>query len=240
MKQSRIRVWDLPTRLFHWALFLLVTGAIVSVKIGGNAMVWHGRFGHLIFGLIVFRLIWGFVGSTHSRFGDFVRGPRAILDYLQGRWHGLGHNPLGALSVLALLGLIGFQATSGLFSNDDIAFNGPLVKAVSSDTSNWISSWHRRTEWVIYGLIALHLAAVLFYTVFKREPLVSAMITGNKPVDRAASGSDHSMAESTTRTSRGGGWLALVFALGVTVFALWASSGAWLPPPPPPPPDLGW
>lgn len=229
MNERTIRVWDLPTRIFHWLLLALVTGSIVSVKIGGNAMVWHGRFGHLIVGLIVFRLVWGFVGSTHARFAHFVRGPGAIRAYLGGRWRGVGHNPLGALSVLALLGVIGFQALSGLFANDDIAFNGPLYRAVSSTTSNQISGWHRQAEWFIYALIALHVGAVLFYAFIRKERIILPMITGRKTVR-----------DPEAELARGGGWLALAITLAITGIVLWVAGGGLLPPPPPPPPDLGW
>lgn len=229
MTKHSIKVWDLPTRLFHWLLFALVVGSIVSVKIGGNAMIWHGRFGHLIFGLIVFRIVWGFTGSTYARFGQFVRGPGTVIEYLKGRWRGVGHNPLGALSVLGLLGIIAFQATSGLFANDDIAFNGPLYRAVSSTTSNQISGLHRQAEWFIYALVALHVLAVLFYTLVKKDNLLGPMITGTKTVN-----------DATIAPAQGGGIFALVIALVITVFALWVSGGGLLPEPPPPPPDLGW
>lgn len=229
MTKRSIRVWDLPTRLFHWLLFALVVGSIVSVKIGGNAMIWHGRFGHLIFGLIVFRIVWGFSGSTYARFSQFVRGPATVIDYLKGRWRGVGHNPLGALSVLGLLGIIAFQASSGLFANDDIAFNGPLYRAVSSATSNQISGLHRQAEWFIYALVALHVLAILFYTLVKKEALLRPMITGTKTVEDPA-----------MTSAQGGGIVALAIALAITGFALWVSSGALLAEPPPPPPDMGW
>jgi cytochrome b len=229
MNERTIRVWDLPTRIFHWLLLALVTGSIVSVKIGGNAMIWHGRFGHLIVGLIVFRIVWGFVGSTHARFVRFVPGPGAIRAYLGGRWRGVGHNPLGALSVLALLGAIGFQAVGGLFANDDIAFNGPLYRAVSSATSNQISGWHRQGEWVIFALIALHVGAVLFYALVRKERIILPMITGCKVVRDPAA-----------EPARGGGWLALAIALAIAGLALWVAGGGLLAPPPPPAPDPGW
>ena len=104
MQQQLIRLWDLPTRLFHWLLAALVTAAFVTGLTGGNAMVWHGRLGLLILGLLTFRLVWGLVGSTYARFVQFVPGPKTMLTYLRGGWQGMGHNPLGALSVLALLG----------------------------------------------------------------------------------------------------------------------------------------
>lgn len=228
MNQRSIRVWDLPTRLFHWLLLVLVVGAIVSVNMGGDAMVWHGRFGHMIFGLIVFRLVWGIVGSTHARFWNFVPRPSSMTAYLRGQWRGLGHNPLGALSVFALLGLIGFQATIGLFANDDIAFRGPLAAAVSPTVSDDLSTIHRQMEPFILGLIALHVAAVLFHRLFRKVDLITPMITGDKKVS-----------EPDAEHARGGGWLALLITLAVTAVAIWGSSGSWIEPPPPAP-DLGW
>jgi cytochrome b len=107
MRSKPIRIWDLPTRLFHWALVACIIGAFVTVKLGGLYMDWHARFGAAILGLIVFRLIWGFVGPRYARFTQFVRGPRAILAYLRGAAAPAGHNPLGALSVIALIAVIG-------------------------------------------------------------------------------------------------------------------------------------
>lgn len=229
MEFRKIRVWDLPTRLFHWLLVVLVAAAIISINLKTNeSMIWHGRFGHMIFGLIVFRIVWGIVGSTHARFWNFFPTPGRLMAYVRGGWRGLGHNPLGALSVFALLGLIGFQAVTGLFANDDIQFRGPLAAAVSSSTSNDLSTLHRQTEYWIYALIVLHVAAVLFYAVFKKNDLIGPMITGNKRV-----------ADDKAKPARGGGWIALVIALAVTAFAMWFSSGSWIPAPPPPP-DLGW
>ncbi|HPR06711.1 MAG TPA: cytochrome b/b6 domain-containing protein, partial [Denitromonas sp.] len=115
MSKPTILIWDLPTRLFHWLLVVCVIGAIISTKIGGNAMLWHGRFGLAIVGLLGFRLAWGVVGSHTARFAQFVRGPATIAAYLRGQWQGIGHNPLGALSVLAmLLVLVGAGSKAGL------------------------------------------------------------------------------------------------------------------------------
>ncbi|HXE41263.1 MAG TPA: cytochrome b/b6 domain-containing protein, partial [Azonexus sp.] len=116
MKRKQIRLWDLPTRLFHWLLALSVIGAIVSGQIGGNLMEWHGRIGLLIIGLIVFRLAWGVLGTTYARFGHFFPTAAKVKAYLKGEWKGHGHNPLGALSVFGLLGLVAVQAVSGLFA----------------------------------------------------------------------------------------------------------------------------
>ena len=128
---------------------------------------------------IIFRLLWGFVGPRYARFAQFVRGPRAVANYLKGAAAPAGHNPLGALSVLALLLVIGFQAVSGLFTTDDIMTQGPLFGHVSESTANLLTSWHKLNEWVIIGLIALHLLAVAWYALVRRKRLVRAIITGN-------------------------------------------------------------
>lgn len=158
---QHVRVWDLPLRLFHWLLAAAVIAAMLTGQVGGNLMVWHGRLGILIAGLLGFRLAWGIVGSTHSRFASFVRGPAAIIAYLRGHWHGLGHNPLGALSVLGLLTVLGLQAGGGLFANDDIAFQGPLYGLVSKDTSDWMTGLHRKGFWLVLALVGLDRKSVV-------------------------------------------------------------------------------
>ena len=229
MTHKTVRVWDLPTRVFHWSLVMLVVGSFTSGKIGGNAMLWHGIFGVAILGLLSFRLVWGLVGSTYARFFHFVRGPGAIRDYLRGEWRGLGHNPLGALSVLAMLAVLPFQAASGLFSNDDIAFNGPLYALVSKDLSDWFTGLHRKSELVILVLVASHLGAVMYYLHRKKQNLIRPMITGvvHNP-------------DPDARPASGGGVLAFVLAVGVALTVVWIASGGLLPPPPPPPPPPAW
>ncbi len=222
---AREKVWDLPLRLFHWLLVIAVAGALITIQFGW--MTWHGRFGLAVVGLITFRLGWGVIGSTHARFWNFVTGPHKLRAYLRGDYHPVGHNPLGALSVLAMLLVLGFQAGSGLFATDDIAYSGPLRAAVDSTTSAWLTGWHMRMEWVIYGLIALHIGAVLFHVLVRREALIRPMVTGYKPVKPA-------------EPARGGGWIAFLIALAITTLFLWIANGALLPEPPPPPPDLGW
>lgn len=217
----RIRVWDLPTRLFHWALVVCVAGAFVSAQIGGNAMVWHGRCGLAVLGLLVFRIVWGFVGSTYARFAQFVRGPAAIKAYLRGEWQGEGHNPLGALSVLALLGTLTLLVATGLFANDDIAFEGPLYSLVGKDISDRLVGLHRLIEPLIILLVVAHLGAIAYYVRVKKQALVMPMITGWKV--------------GAGETARGGGALAFVVALIVAMGVVFAASGALLPPPPPPP-----
>ena len=218
---ARIRVWDLPTRAFHWLLVVCVVAAFVTVKIGGNAMVWHGRIGLAVVGLLVFRIVWGFAGSTHARFSSFVRGPAAIRAYLRGDWHGEGHNPLGALSVLALLGVLLALVSTGLFANDDIAFEGPLYALVGKELSDRARGIHHLFEPLILLLVFLHVAAIAFYVRVRKEALVMPMITGWKA--------------GTGESARGGGPVAFVVALAIALAAVYAASGAWLPAPPPPP-----
>lgn len=176
----KIRIWDLPLRLFHWLLVVAVIGSFVSVKLGGNAMIWHGRFGYIVLALIFFRLIWGFVGTHHARFVNFIRFPKAIFAYLKNPTETPGHSPLGAISVIVLLGLFLSQALAGLFASDDIAFDGPLVKYVASTWVELLTSFHRLNEWVLMALVGVHVGAILYYKYAKKINLISAMITGDK------------------------------------------------------------
>lgn len=178
-----VRVWDLPTRLFHWLLAAVVVGSFISVKIGGNAMIWHGRFGYAALTLLLFRFAWGFVGPLHARFSGFIRGPAAILAEIRGkRPTFVGHNPLGALSVIALLLLFSAQAAFGLFTTDDIFYDGPLVKHASSKVVEIASWFHHNSEWFLIGLVALHVLAILYYRVIKKRDLIGPMLRGDQPV----------------------------------------------------------
>ena len=222
MKQ--VLVWDLPTRLFHWLLALAFGAAYISGDTGGNWLEWHGRIGLFIVGLITFRLVWGFAGSTYARFATFVRGPSAIKDYLAGKWHGLGHNPLGALSVLALLALICLQVGSGLFAqNDDTGFAGPFYALVSSSFGELATKLHHKVIDALLILVALHVLAILFYGHVKKDKLLKPMLTGYKEVGAG-------------ENARGGGLAAFVVALVIAVAAAYVASGAWVTKPPPPPP----
>ena len=223
---KRIPIWDLPTRIFHWTLLVLVVAAVISAQIGGNAMAWHGRFGAGILGLLAFRLTWGVIGSTYARFTTFVRGPGAIIAYLKGQWQGLGHNPLGALSVLAMLLVLLTQGLTGLFADDDIAFKGPYAILVSTDTSVWITSWHKTNVWILGGLIATHLGAIAYYARVKKENLLKPMVLGYKEVRL-----------EEAKPATGGGVGPLVVALAIGTGALWVANGELaevLAPPPPP------
>ena len=179
-----IRVWDLPIRLFHWLLLIAIVLSFITVKIGGNAMELHGRIGYCVLTLIIFRVCWGFIGSYHARFTNFIPSPMGLLNYLSGKAKaGLGHNPLGALSVLALLFSVSVQAVTGLFANDDIAFEGPFAKYVSNSTVGLLTSIHHANESVLIVLIALHLCAILYYQKFKSENLIKPMLLGDKEID---------------------------------------------------------
>lgn len=181
-----VRVWDLPTRLFHWVLAACVIGSVVSAKVGGNAMAWHFRFGYVVFALLVFRILWGLVGGRWSRFASFVRPPAAVLRYLRGRSDpaeltDVGHNPLGALSVVGLITILAIQVGSGLFADDEIANSGPLTALVSGATVSSLTTWHKSVgQWIVLVLVALHVAAILFYLVKKKVNLVRPMLTGDK------------------------------------------------------------
>jgi cytochrome b len=221
---KRIRVWDLPTRLFHWLLALAVVAAFVSAKVGDLDV--HALIGQGVLALLVFRIAWGFLGSTNARFAHFVRGPSAILAYLRGEWRGQGHNPLGALSVLAFLCVLTLQAVSGLFANDDSTFFGPLYALVSRETSDLFARIHHLQEPVIFALVLLHVAAIVFYVRFRKQDLLRPMITGLRDTDDAA---------GNAQDASGGGWLALLFCVVLAAGAAFVASGVWIPPPPPPP-----
>lgn len=178
----RIKLWDLPLRLFHGSLLAAVTTAIVTGNLGGEWMPVHGKAGIVIAGLLGFRVIWGIVGSGTARFTHFLPSPRTLLSYAQGRWRGIGHNPLGALSVVALLGLIGIQAGTGLFSNDDIAFAGPLSVLSGEDWVRWLTGWHRQLVNSLFVLLGLHVIAIIFHVKVKKDNIVKPMVTGWKSV----------------------------------------------------------
>jgi cytochrome b len=181
---TTVRVWDLPLRLFHWSLLVCVIGAFASAKIGGEAMRWHFYFGYSMLVLMLFRIIWGFVGSATARFSSFPPNPAAAWRTLRGAVSSyLGHNPAGALSVYALLCSLSFQAVSGLFSNDDIASEGPWMVKVSKELSDQITSWHKINEKIIIALVLLHLAAIAYHRYAKKERLVQAMLTGDKTLE---------------------------------------------------------
>ncbi len=181
-----VRVWDLPTRLFHWALVVCVVGSVITANVGGNWMNLHLRLGYMVLSLLLFRLVWGFVGGHWSRFSSFIYGPSTVLAYLRGDArpeHRVGHNPLGMLSVFALLFILLAQVGTGLFADDEIAFTGPLVRFVSGETVSDATSYHKNIgKFILIALVVLHLLAIAFYKVVKKDNLVRPMVNGDKEV----------------------------------------------------------
>ena len=178
-------VWDLPTRLFHWVLVGLIGFSWWSAE--NDQMDWHIWSGFGVLTLLIFRLLWGLFGSSTARFSSFVRGPKAVFGYLRGQWRGIGHNPLGALSVLALLAATLLQVTLGLFSSDeDGLYSGPLATWIDLDLSEEIADLHDKFFDILLILIGVHVAAILFYALFKRSNLIGPMLTGRAGVDPEA------------------------------------------------------
>ena len=211
-----VKVWDWPVRLVHWAMVVLLVVQVVTVKMGGNAMTWHMRSGETMLALVVFRVLWGFAGSRHARFASFLRGPRAVLGYARSivqpphQWH-TGHNPLGGWMVVALLVALLLQAGTGLFSNDDIANEGPLVRLISKDLSDAITGFHHKNAWLVIGLACVHIGAVLVYLFSLKENLILPMLEGTKRAPAAA----HRAATENPYAGRA----LLLFAL--CAFAVW-------------------
>lgn len=184
-----VRVWDLPTRLFHWVLLACVAGLLITGHVGGGWMTWHFRLGYAVLALVLFRVLWGFLGGRWSRFVRIVPSPGTLWRYLKGRTSPhehleVGHNPLGALSVLGLLGLLALQVACGLVSDDEIANVGPLNRFVSAETAAWATHWHKDIgQWLLVAAIVLHVSAIVFYRVKKQRDLVGPMWRGDKLLD---------------------------------------------------------
>jgi cytochrome b len=177
---ARVRVWDVPVRFVHWSMVVLFAVSWWTAETG--RMEWHQYSGFTLLALLVFRIYWGFAGSSTARFGEFVRGPRALRSYLKGRWaQAPGHNPLGALSVVALLTLLLMQVVLGLFAVDvDGIESGPLSIYVSFDAGRVAAEWHETVFEVLKWLIALHIVAVFYYVFRRKENLIGAMIHGKR------------------------------------------------------------
>jgi len=212
-KSLRQVVWDLPVRLFHWLLAALIAFSWWTVH--RHHTDWHIWSGCAILTLLIFRILWGFVGSSTARFSSFVRGPRAIADYWRGKWVGIGHSPLGALSVLALLFAVAVQVGLGLVSEDeDGIYMGPLAGLVSSETSDKARHIHELWFYVILGLVVVHVLAIFYYQLRGRE-LTVPMITGRAEVE-----------PGTEPMRRGKWWAALIcLAIGIGI-TRWIIAGA--------------
>lgn len=181
----RVALWDLPTRVVHWALVLLIPFSWWSAE--EHHMDWHRTSGYFIVGLLVFRLIWGVVGSSTARFAGFVRGPRTAIAYARGQGERvLGHNPLGGWSVGAMLVVLVTQVGLGLFAVDtDGLESGPLSHWVSFDTGRTAAELHEINFKLLQGLILLHIAAILFYLFVRRDNLIAPMIGGRRKLEAA-------------------------------------------------------
>lgn len=176
---NRIAIWDVPTRLFHWLIVLLMPALWWTAET--HRMELHLLLGQVALGLILFRIFWGLIGSSTARFAAFVKGPRAIRAYLGGAKAGIGHNPLGALSVVALLLLLATVIGLGLFASDEDGFQpGPLSHLIDFDSARILAERHEQVFWILVGFIVLHVAAILFYLVAKRDNLVGPMVTGGR------------------------------------------------------------
>lgn len=190
-----IPVWDLPVRLFHWTLVILLAISWLTAEEGGDAMSYHMWSGYTILTLVLFRLAWGLWGSYHARFKNFLRGPRTTfayaLTFFKGRTPAYaGHNPLGGWMIIVLLLLLLVQAVTGLFANDDIAVEGPLYAWVSKDTSDFLTRVHHLNIDIVWILIGMHVAAAFYYLIVKRENLIVPLFTGRKRLSPEAQEQD--------------------------------------------------
>jgi cytochrome b len=182
---QRYRVWDLPVRVFHWALVVLVTLQFLSGEFDLLPMQWHMRFGEITLALLLFRILWGVVGSDNARFARFLHSPRVVAAYLgeatrRSSGNLPGHNPLGGWSITLMLAVLVLQTATGLFSSDDIDEFGPLAGKASDAAVKWLTRIHHLGRWVLLGLIVLHLAGVIWHRIHKREDLIGPMFSGRK------------------------------------------------------------
>jgi cytochrome b len=208
---KKVRVWDAPVRLFHWTLVVLLLVSYFSGHAGGAWMNLHFFSGCAILTLVLFRIVWGFVGSTTARFSHFVRGPGAWFYYLKsfatvGKTYDVGHNPVGGIMVVVLLFAVLAQAVAGLFSADtDLGtVNGPLANVIADKWVDRLTAFHKYWINILIGLAGLHILAALTYLVLKRQNLIGPMFTGDKPLEHVAEAG-----KAPPPLSFGSGWLAI-------------------------------
>lgn len=216
---QRIRIWDLPTRVFHLALALSIAGLILTGELGGDMMRFHFLLGYNVLALVLFRLIWGFLGGHWSRFRHFVPSPSALLSYVQSlraqqSTHHVGHNPLGALSVLGMLSFLLLQVFSGFISDDEISNTGPWTPFVSADWVSFATEYHSDIgKAVLLILIALHVSTVFFYKRFKQIDLLSPMLHGDKQLPAETQASRDTITSRLFALSLYGGCLYAVYRM---------------------------
>jgi cytochrome b len=188
MADDRRLVWDLPLRLFHWLFATCIVASYVTAKLGFDWMQWHFYLGYTAIGLLVFRILWGLFGPRHARFSSFVHNPSAIWLYLKGMFNpgtapSVGHNPVGGLMVFLMLLLVAIQAGTGLFTTDAVVWAGPYNPSVSESTAGVLSTVHNWNFNFIIAAVCLHVAAIVFYALYKKQNLVVPMLNGHKAAE---------------------------------------------------------
>jgi cytochrome b len=183
---SRRLVWDLPLRIFHWLFAAAVTACWITAKVGFDWMQYHFYLGYLVIGLLIFRIVWGFIGPRHARFSSFLAKPSAVGAYARHLFRrdstpSVGHNPIGGLMVILMLLLAVVQVATGLFSTDAVIWTGPYYPVVKSSTASLLSSIHSVNQNIILAAVGLHVLAIIYYRAYKKQSLVSPMFTGYKP-----------------------------------------------------------
>ena len=215
--KTQYLIWDLPLRVFHWLLVISIFGSWYTSNQDNGLIEYHLIVGYVTLGLIVFRVAWGILGTTHSRFAQFIPTPSKLLNYIKNfksphSTSHAGHNPLGSLMVVFMLTIILLQAVSGLFMNDDIYTSGPYYGTITGKLEDIAIFIHRNGFNVIIGTIVLHIFAIVFYKYFKKQALVKAMITGKKSSD------DVTKKDSINHSKIG---LAILITILVTAFIYW-------------------
>ncbi len=208
--RNRVLIWDIPVRLFHWIQLALFVLLFVTAEVLDDKIELHAKLGLALLALVLFRLLWGFSGSSYARFTQFLKGPRSVFAYIPSLFtrqnhFEAGHNPLGGWMVITLLLLVLAQTILGLFANDDIMFDGPLAYLISKDTSDLLTGLHEDLFHVLLILVGLHVAAVIWHKLAKGDNLLATMITGYKPLPSNTQAED----------AHGGGLLRAVLLLSV-------------------------
>ena len=186
MENEQIRVWDIPIRLFHWVLVALITSQFLIAWVFTEQIDLHVKLGYLTLALIVFRIFWGFIGTAHAQFKNFLVSPTSLVAYIKGLFNqtsqskSAGHNPIGGYSTIAIIACILAQGFSGLFCDDDVFTVGPLRHLVSDNATSIFNQIHALNGKILVGLLCTHVAAIFWHLLVKRENLIKPMITGKK------------------------------------------------------------